>query len=60
MKIEGLAADRLEAIGRANKEAEAAAVGANIRSMREEADRLLAEHRDRTEELREAIKVGQK
>lgn len=48
-----LAEDRLEAIGRANMEAEAAVAA----SIREEADRLLQEHRDRTAQLQEEMKV---
>lgn len=56
--MESLAADRLEAIGRANLEAEASMTAADGLSMREEADRLLAEHRERTNELREMLKVG--
>lgn len=48
-----MANDRIEAIGRANLEAEAAAAA----SMREEADRLLEEHRDRTAQLQEEMKV---
>jgi len=52
-KIAELADDRLEAIGRANMEAEAVAAA----SIREEADRLLQEHRDRTAKLQEEMKV---
>lgn len=54
-KMEDLRNDRVEAIGRANLEAEAAGAG----SLREEADRLLAEHRNRTVQLQEAMKVPQ-
>lgn len=52
-EMEELANDRIEALGRANLEAEAAAAA----SMREEADRLLAEHRERTAQLQEEMKV---
>lgn len=51
--MEDLANDRIEVIGRANMEAEAASVA----SMREEANRLLEEHRDRTAQLQEEMKV---
>lgn len=51
--MEELANDRIEAIGRANLEAEASLAA----SMREEADRLLEEHRDRTAQLQEETKV---
>lgn len=51
--MEELANDRTEALGRANLEAEAAAAA----SLREEADRLLEEHRDRTAQLLEEMKV---
>lgn len=51
--MDEMANDRIEAIGRANMEAEAAAAA----SMREEADRLLEEHRDRTAQLQEELKV---
>lgn len=51
-----MANDRVEAIGRANMEADAAAAA----SMREEANRLLEEHRDRTAQLQEEMKVWQK
>lgn len=52
-KMEELANDRIEALGRANLEAEAAAKT----SMRQEVDRLLADHRDRTAQLQEEMKV---
>lgn len=53
--MEEMTNDRVEAIGRANIEADAAAAA----SMREEADRLLEEHRDRTAQLPEEMKVRQ-
>lgn len=53
LKMEELANDRLEAIGQANLEAEAA----GAKSLREEADRLVTEHRERTAELQEAMEV---
>lgn len=62
-KMDELAADRLEALAQADMEADAAAVAAVTvagKTMREEADRLLAEHRDRTGELRKAMKVRRK
>lgn len=51
--MEEIANERVEAIGRANLEAEAATVA----SMREEADRLLEEHRNRAAQLQEEMKV---
>lgn len=51
--MEEMAKDRAEAIGRANMEAEATAAA----SVRGEADRLLEEHRDRTAQLQEEMKV---
>lgn len=54
-KMEDLRNDRVEAIGRTNLEAEAAGTD----SLREEADRLLAEHRNRMAQLQEAMKVPQ-
>lgn len=52
-KVEELANDRIDAIGRADLEAKAG----ESSSLREEADRLLAEHRDRMAELQEAMEV---
>ncbi|CAM9892070.1 unnamed protein product, partial [Ectocarpus sp. 13 AM-2016] len=51
--MEDLRNDRVEALGRANLEAEAAGTD----SLRKEADRLLAEHRNRMAQLQEAMKV---
>lgn len=59
-QIEELNAVRLKAVDRANAEAEASATAATAArglSMKDEADRLLAEHRNRTKELREAMQV---
>ena len=53
--MEEMASERIEAIGRANVEADAAAAA----SMCKEADRLLAEHRDRTAQLQEEMNVRQ-
>lgn len=53
LKMEELANERLEAIKQANLEAEAA--GAT--SLREEADRLVTEHRERMAELQEGMEV---
>lgn len=52
-QIEELANDRAEALGRAKLEAEAA----EATSLREEADRLLSEHRDRTAQLLEDMQA---
>eukprot|EP00752_Nemacystus_decipiens_P010330 g9202.t1 len=54
--MEEMANDRIEAVGRANLEAEAAAAAAAA-SMREEANRLLEEHRDRNAQLQEEMKA---
>lgn len=55
-QIEELANNRTEALVRAKLEAEAAAAT----SLREEADRLLSEHRDRTTQLLEEMQVRQR
>lgn len=52
-QIEELANDRKDALGRANLEAEAA----TATSLREEANRLLSQHRDRTAQLLEEMQV---
>ena len=52
-----MSSQRLDAVGRANLEAEEAEADTRC-SLQEEADRLLAEHRERTKKLREEMKVG--